>query len=74
MFSRYAAPAKLPISVLFPNEGSHTPKGMLIAEKGELDRFWFLQAVAKPTTNGKVVRTPLHHNHLRLIIGFAEQQ
>jgi len=36
MFSRYAAPAKLPISVLFPNEGSHTPKGVLMAKRGEL--------------------------------------
>jgi len=36
MFSRYAAPAKLPISVLFPNEGSRTLKSALMSVKSEL--------------------------------------
>ena len=32
MFSRYAAPAKLPISVLFPNEGSGGEPRLLLKE------------------------------------------
>jgi len=75
MFSRYAAPAKLPISVLFPNEGSHIPKDMFMTERGELGTLSIPVKGLERTTNRRENREePSTDNRLCLIIGFAEQR